>query len=1701
MDALVSRRTVSRARFTKYYNTCKSMMDKSTPVDGEKVDPVKLGMAKNALKTVTAVFDEIQTVQAEIDSHPENEARLAAMAVDRQTKELTDEESYNTQYYEICAKIEALEITPDVKPDNGATGGTGTGITPNQLTQILSTLTQRKRQINIPKFNGQSHLFDQWKSLLDAEFEKPGYSDVEKAHYTLSLLEGEAQRYISTLKDPSYEEIIDALDDKYGDVQTKIEQAVLEIANLKPVTSTSVKELDRLYSKLVSSWNYILKKTQDDEELVHSSWVLTCLVRSKLPKPMLRRWDGERLKEDSKRKEKSTLPILFDVLIEKVHESLLVARRTESESTGSHGGSGLVEKKDGFRRFNGGRRPTSQALAVQNGHSAKTKCNICDMGNHEHEKCSKFLKMKLGERWYTLKDRRLKCLMSRHLSSSCEKNNCSKCNAPHHDLLHGKWESRSRQADQQRTHGEVNDKPQKTAWFVKLLDGPKEVLLQSGIARVESQNSVSNARVLFDSGAAVSFIRKRLPKRLGLKGPSVMADFLLAGGSKMTIGCEKVKFCISAAIPNWDVETFEIEAYSIDKPSADLPPCKIDVSTIECLNGLQLADEYPRDETAAIDVLLGVHDTMKILMNEQLSIENRCMVAQKRHFGWVLAGAYPTSDVQNVCTVSNNVNLYPDEGTVSKFWELESLGILPEEKGKPTPSEQSAIDQYNETTKLVDGQYKTGLIRKPEYQNVVLKSNRLWAEKRLPGTENKLKKNPQLQELYIEQIQDLKTRGHAVKVDEKLEPSDRTVWYLPHHAIVRLDKTTTKLRVVMDGSAVGPEGVSLNDTLLPGPKLQVDICGVLLRFRCHPIALVADIEKMFRQIKIKEEDQDSQRFLWRDMETGREPDVYKLTTVVFGLTPSPFSSIMTIRKHAESMKSEYPVACEEILSNTFVDDVLSGEDSVAETAQLAVDLKNCLAVGGFPLRKFISSEPDALKKLEPEDLASHHTKLVSDSETKALGVRYLPDEDSLMFSFYEKMSQLETETRRTLLQQLNRIYDPMGMLSLFIIKAMFQAAWTAVCGWDDPLPDDLCTAWLNWKSEVKQLDEIKINRCLIPKTIKQPKFSIHGFGDASESAYASCVYLRVEDTETGEISVSLLCSKTRVAPLKERRTIPELELMAAFITARLVTFVTRNSSQGTVWKLACKCNPADICSRGCLAGELVNSKLWWHGPEYLMLKPDQWPKSSSDDSSAKEIAVKKARFKVKVASSAVEIIDGKKNFLDKCIAKYKSYHKFVRVMSLVRRPFIRNEGRDVNTNHPVKTEKLWWWRYVQEKHFPEEIKCLKSGKEIPKSSMIRSLNPMWDDESQLIKVGGRLSNALLPDESKHPIILPSGETLVRSMILWHHKLHGHTGVAQTLANVRYKHWIVRGRREVRQVINDCRCKEPKPMGQKMGQLPAERLIDVPPFTNVGVDFAGPLYVVNGNEEQKSYILLFTCMSTRAVHLELTEDLSAPEFLKATERMMHRRGKFTIEAGLNKHGVTWKFIPPKSPWQGGFYERLVRSVKEPLRKILGKARLTFNDLRTVLVEVECQLNSRPLTIISADQEDPLPLTPGHFLVGRNLQIVPDIDDVTKKTSFGQKWQYRQRLAKLFWSRWYKEYLVELNKMQKWTEIQENAKIGDVVLVADDNVKKADWRLGRIIDVHMGRDDLVRSVTVKTVKGVIRRPVQRLRLVESADDDEK
>lgn len=413
---------------------------------------------------------------------------------------------------------------------------------------------------------------------------------------------------------------------------------------------------------------------------------------------------------------------------------------------------------------------------------------------------------------------------------------------------------------------------------------------------------------------------------------------------------------------------------------------------------------------------------------------------------------------------------------------------------------------------------------------------------------------------------------------------------------------------------------------------------------------------------------------------------------------------------------------------------------------------------------------------------------------------------------------------------------------------------------------------------------------------------------------------------------------------------------------------------------------------------------------------------------------------------------------------------------------------------------------------------------LPHKDQLLNLNPFMDNNNTM-RVGGRLTNSNYAYDTKHPILLHASHHITNLIVKYYHKLLMHAGPQLMLATLRHKYWIINGRNLVRKITRNCIicCRfNNKGIQPIMGNLPKERLHADFPFQNTAVDYAGPIMVADrkgrGCRLLKAYICVFVCLAVRAVHIELVTELSTNGFIACLNRFIARRGrpsKIFSDNGKNfvgacnelsrlldsnsiislyaaEHHIEFKFSPVYSPHFNGLVEGCVKSIKFHLKRIIGLANLTYEELTTLLVQVEAILNSRPLTPLSSDPSDLVALTPCHFLMGRNIVLTPQVhaDDETRNVNTLTRYKRVECLKQHFWTRFYNEYISELQKRHKWQKQHGELHLHQMVLIKDDRLPPNRWLLGRVLHLYPGTDGVSRVVDVHTTSGTLRRAFNRL-----------
>ncbi|XP_028173846.1 uncharacterized protein LOC114362593, partial [Ostrinia furnacalis] len=488
-----------------------------------------------------------------------------------------------------------------------------------------------------------------------------------------------------------------------------------------------------------------------------------------------------------------------------------------------------------------------------------------------------------------------------------------------------------------------------------------------------------------------------------------------------------------------------VKAYVLNKVTSLLPTRKVSFEMTPAFSSMVLADPF-FDTPNKIDLLLGAEVYSQILLDGLYKGAPGSLIAQNTKLGWILSGRTLQQFNQDETCHNVIVNMHTemcDDHLLKKFWELEAEPSLPKMK-MLTAEEQACEDLFSQTTKRdVDGRYIVKLPFKSVDPPCKQGDSKRIAFKRFLMLENRLIKNPDLKRDYTKVIHEYHDMNHMEKVSDPLSPGV----YIPHHVVIRQDKTTTKNRVVFDASCTDSNGVSLNGDLMIGPTLQPELRHLIMRWRCFPISLVADIVKMYRQVKVAEEDTDFQRILWRE---NRESDVqhYRLLRVTFGLSCAPYLAVRALQQLAYDEGSDFPLASPRVLNDFYMDDLLTGCHSVSEGAQIFQEMTQLLARGGFPLQKWSTNNKE-LAALMNEDTPAKDLELKTDDIMKILGLAW--DRESDEFRCIVTLPPLECPvTKRKVISDIARLYDPLGWIApaITMAKIFIQRLWLSGIEWD-----------------------------------------------------------------------------------------------------------------------------------------------------------------------------------------------------------------------------------------------------------------------------------------------------------------------------------------------------------------------------------------------------------------------------------------------------------------------------------------------------------------------------------------------------------------------------------------------------------------------------------------------------------------------------
>lgn len=1764
VKTLITRRGIAKSQLTRFITYI------NKPENQAKIWEISSRLDKAKL-----LLDEFNSVQDEIE------------IIDNTDVQINERIEFEDRYFEIMAKANNIMHQHEELKANA--NANNIQVSPAPLTISSVPIIKNSIQlppINIPKFDGS---FDKYTSFRDifvsVIHENEHLSNVEKFYHLKSHLEGPAAQAIDSLviNDANYIIAYNILNERFENKKFIIKSHVKQIFELPNITKdsyTSIRNfLDDVNKHIMALQN--LGEPVDDW-----STILIYLLFSKLDISSKRDWEikTKDIVSPSIRefvqflKDRCSLLSAIDT-----KGTAPISKPNDRSNFKSH--AHVVSNKSGCIFCKGQhsiyfckdflKLSVSARLSEIRKLNACTNClraghgpNECQLGpcrqcKKKHNSLLHFTKQESKQdsnSHNSVRNDKSQENSNSNLNTSSETNSNQNSNSVSNinDVnlqISTKFEceNSSNQTNQNDSRQNRISQHTEASTVTHCFNGTFTILSTAMVYIYDKHNQPVLCRALLDSGSQSNFLTKDLQNKLQLHTHKINMP-IVGITSAVTNISESVKTKIKSSVYN---NEFHLPFLVIDRITENIPQITFDTSMLQISQDIILADPH-FNRSSEIQILLGANIFYHLLLKDQIRLGLNEPILQHTKLGWVVSGPYQINNKQqkSLCNFSQDIGL---EKQLELFWQLEECPIKQTIFSK---EEQECELHFQNTFKRQDsGEF---LVKLPFRDNSEqLGETKQMAIQRFQTLERKLTKNQEIQDSYCQFMDDYIRLGHMSSINA-YDQTNTPNYYLPHHCVFKDSSLTTKLRVVFDASARSTTNVSLNDVLRVGPCIQDSVFNILLRFRCHSIVFTADIAKMYRCIQVYNEDREYQRIVWRSKPT--EPLMhYKLNTVTYGTAPASFLATRCLKQLSLDNTITFPNASKSIANNFYMDDWLDGANDIQSATTLAREVSSILSSAGFNLRQWSSNDKQFLENLLGSERLQNSKQdsqyVVKDSNNaKTLGIFWNSFEDT--FQYTTNPNKYEIVTKRIILSIVSQIFDPLGLIGPVIItaKIFLQRLWLLRLGWDEPIPEDLCDIWLRFFHKINTLNDIRIPRQIL---IENPiRIEVHCFSDASQLAFGTCIYLKSVNNQ-GQVLVRLICAKSRVAPLKTE-TLPRLELCGALLSTKLCqtvvdalklkiddiyfwcdstvvlawiatepsklkTFVSNRVSQiqkfskNSKWEhVPTKSNPADVISRGLNPDEIQNLTLWFNGPSWLSLEQQFWPSHAIEVNNI-DIPELRPNQPESLMLTCIEVEN-------ELISRFSSLTRLFRVVAYMLR-FRKNATNkpECRITGPLNSQELNYSQQViilmiQVQAFPNELACLRKSKAIPRSSKLLSLDPYLDNFG-IIRVGGRLKNAQLDHDHKHPIIIPAKHHFTTLVVRHEHLKNLHAGPQAVLSNIRTQYWPLHGRQVVRSILRKCVVcfrANPQNMTQKMAHLPKQRVNPSPPFFICGVDYAGPYLIKDSSLRNrkyiKAYVCVFVCFSTKSVHLELVSELSTNGFLNMFKRFVARRGLCSeihsdnatnfvgasntlsevanlvqdpkFQNFLLENKITWYFIPARSPHHGGLWESAVRLMKYHLKRVLTNVHLTYEDFYTLLTQVESILNSRPLTPLTGSPEDLDVLTPGHFLIGRSLLTFPEAPAPDTRHTHISRYRHLKFLMQQFWSKWSRDYLHSLQERSRWkTESNNNLSVGSLVVLKEDHTTPMCWKMGRVTKLFPGDDGLTRVALVRTVDGVFKRAITK------------
>ncbi|VDK17567.1 unnamed protein product [Anisakis simplex] len=1604
-------------------------------------------------------------------------------------------------------------------------------------------------KIELPTFSGkQFEWFEFWEIFEVTVHNQPHLSPVEKLAYLLSCLRGKAKQAVAgyQLSERSYEPVLNILQTLYGDKNELGRRLQIQLRQL-PNPSHTAEDLLQYHNDITRVLHHMTIRIKPwttetfKSTLLAESRMLTATCTSSTYNQERNQGHMPHIKQFIRQHNPHPNP------------NLSSAFHGITQSTPTFHSSNRVRYQ---RPFNNSHKnsplnhtPSSNYSTQRTSVKPNRACIFCnDM--HWNADCTKY--RTLDTRRQRVRELNIcpQCFRKGHTIQQCKNRPCSLCRRNHNKAICPQL----LQASTHTAHNAIidpspptnNESATVTGTAIMSSTADNISLLLWITARAFnpiSTLSTLRAKVFLDQGSQCSFITVRFAERLGL--PLTNENTIVVKGVGGNSGTSFTSHTVTLGISFPNGTNQLLTAHTLPKVTEPFLHANISPYTISEVwhqKERKLSLPLYMDEP---DILLGSNFISKVNPRVLTHLPSGFALYESELRPMIGGnGSIPATYLKNFHTQSSAVLVGTAQFSISDLWRHDLVGINLEEESQE--DDTTAQRLFNQSLRrLPDGRYSVGWPWKSEHPN--LSSNFGLCVGRLQSLLRTLQTNPKQLQRYIETLQ--QQLDSEIIEPCPITPSGPFVHYIPHQMVWNEEKQ--KLRIVYDASASAPKGHSLNDNLYRGPVMLPDLTGVLLRLRLYKITIIADLEKAFLQVALKEPDRDATRFLWLKDPTQPLSPInpiisYRFRRVLFGAKSSPFLLAGVVRHHLTQSKSPWARA---IAGNIYVDNVLLRASTTEQAKEAYREAKEISASAKMNLCDFSTNDSEVYQYINEQD---RHGKPV----VKVLGILWDTDSDRLTIKTQPPM--VDKTTKRSILRHIAKHFDPLGLISPIILppKLFLQDVTKQTKKWDEVTDTNITQRWNTLQSDWKQMS------FCIPHIIPYSDVQLHIFTDASSRAYAAVIYLRNNVTTPSE--TFLLMAKSRIAPIQSL-TIPRLELLSILIGVRLSNFIAHQlgiqSAPKFLWSDG-KCalawlasgkedklprfvqnrineirkttdihyayvqsedNPADMATRGCSPTELSNNNHWWYGPHWVSDCSSSWPSSYQTmlplqilEDEEQDVAT--TTTGVTVTTATIE--QPAYNLVDP--SRFHNWNTLINATVLSLR-FLQKLRKT-----PIKAlANLTLYGPITGKD-RQQILTLLLRQAQSGSISIADIH-RWElqqDNDHIWRCTGRLNNPVLPLHTRSPVFLPRHHRITHLIIMYYHDILLHGSVSTTLAKLRERYWIPHGRQTVKSVIHRdcliCRKWSAKPFQlPKMPPLPSERIQMSPAFHCTAVDYFGPIKVRTDNDIIKQWVALFTCLSNRAVHLEIAEDISTYGFMHCLRRFIARRGTpkdilsdngtiFKLMASALKlipaaNDITWSFITAFAPWKGGIYERLVGITKNSLRRTIGKRLLDQTTFHTLITETEAVLNQRPLTYLESDSL--LVLRPIDYLrPSANLLINVDTDEQgqpssqnppTSREEFINQWRQSQSCLNRFWTIWHRLYFQMLREREQSRHVAPHAQtrrepqIGEVVLLRSPNLPRAHWKLARIVDTPPSKDGAIRTAKIRTATGrTTSRPISDL-----------